>query len=120
MTCVDCNVTFRGSSYKAHATCISEAQKYEGAAANTKPSAQDDWTALIATCDDAPTDIRAYFPRLAKLGNVPRHEKKFYNFVANSLPLRDKRVVAKLWTHLVAKRDAAKAASAPAAESARP
>ena len=31
VTCVDCNVTFTGDDYLAHTTCISEAEKYEGA-----------------------------------------------------------------------------------------
>ena len=29
-TCLDCQTTFRGSSYRGHTSCISEAQKYQG------------------------------------------------------------------------------------------
>ncbi|KAJ3030027.1 UNVERIFIED_CONTAM: hypothetical protein HDU68_010376 [Siphonaria sp. JEL0065] len=28
-TCVDCSVTFQGNDYKAHTSCISEAEKYQ-------------------------------------------------------------------------------------------
>ncbi|KAI9695768.1 MAG: hypothetical protein M1820_008440 [Bogoriella megaspora] len=30
-TCLDCMVTFHGTDYRAHTSCISEAQKYQGA-----------------------------------------------------------------------------------------
>lgn len=30
-TCIDCNTTFEGRSFQQHTSCISEAQKYEGA-----------------------------------------------------------------------------------------
>ena len=28
-TCIDCSVTFNGTDYRGHTSCISEAQKYE-------------------------------------------------------------------------------------------
>ncbi|KAK6453623.1 LYAR-type C2HC zinc finger-domain-containing protein [Scheffersomyces xylosifermentans] len=30
-TCIDCSTTFQGTSYRAHTSCISEAEKYEKA-----------------------------------------------------------------------------------------
>lgn len=30
-TCIDCSTTFEGTSFQRHTSCISEAQKYEGA-----------------------------------------------------------------------------------------
>ncbi|KAI8820823.1 LYAR-type C2HC zinc finger-domain-containing protein [Fimicolochytrium jonesii] len=30
-TCIDCSTTFQGTDYKAHTSCISEAEKYQGA-----------------------------------------------------------------------------------------
>ncbi|KAI5848728.1 LYAR-type C2HC zinc finger-domain-containing protein, partial [Morchella snyderi] len=30
-TCIDCNTTFSGNDHKTHTSCISEAQKYQGA-----------------------------------------------------------------------------------------
>ncbi|RPA84948.1 hypothetical protein BJ508DRAFT_412372 [Ascobolus immersus RN42] len=29
-TCIDCNTTFQGTDYRAHTSCITEAQKYQG------------------------------------------------------------------------------------------
>ena len=29
VTCVDCNVTFYGDDFRAHTSCISEAEKYD-------------------------------------------------------------------------------------------
>ncbi|KAJ8598797.1 hypothetical protein CTAYLR_008645 [Chrysophaeum taylorii] len=111
MTCVDCNVTFDRLSYKSHTVCISEAEKYEGAThvPKKKRSAQDDWNELVASCvcGDAPVELTPYLPRLAELSNVPRNQKKFRNFVANSLRIRDANLADKLFDFLCAKRDAA-------------
>ncbi|KAI8897171.1 hypothetical protein BC833DRAFT_594820 [Globomyces pollinis-pini] len=30
-TCIDCSTTFQGTDYKSHSSCVSEAQKYQGA-----------------------------------------------------------------------------------------
>jgi cell growth-regulating nucleolar protein len=90
VTCVDCNATFRGEAYFAHSTCISEAEKYQGALfkANGKPpNANDAWVLFIENLDaaasnEAPQKVKALVPRLAALSNVPRNEKKFKNFVS--------------------------------------
>ncbi|KAL1957853.1 hypothetical protein VTO42DRAFT_5418 [Malbranchea cinnamomea] len=37
-SCLDCMVTFQGTEYRAHTSCISEAQKYQGALYKEKPS----------------------------------------------------------------------------------
>ncbi|MCJ1408631.1 hypothetical protein MMC19_002706 [Ptychographa xylographoides] len=37
-TCLDCMTHFQGAEYKAHTSCISEAQKYQGALYKEKPS----------------------------------------------------------------------------------
>ncbi|EAW11881.1 LYAR-type C2HC zinc finger protein [Aspergillus clavatus NRRL 1] len=36
-TCIDCMVHFQGLSYRAHTSCMSEAQKYQGALYKEKP-----------------------------------------------------------------------------------
>ncbi|KAJ5092029.1 hypothetical protein NUU61_006899 [Penicillium alfredii] len=36
-TCIDCMVHFRGTEYRSHTTCMSEAQKYQGALYKEKP-----------------------------------------------------------------------------------
>ncbi|KIW83090.1 hypothetical protein Z517_02333 [Fonsecaea pedrosoi CBS 271.37] len=37
-TCIDCMTTFQGTSYRAHTSCITEDQKYQGALYREKPS----------------------------------------------------------------------------------
>ena len=129
ITCVDCNKSFYDDSYLQHSTCMSEAERYEGHLyqAPKKRSAQDAWSDVVegsAGDGAAPAELAPLLPRLAALDNVPRNEKKFKNFVGNSLNLRDAGLVARLWAYLAAKRDAAKAAfdaaaaAAPAADAA--
>ena len=114
ITCVDCNKSFYDDSYLQHSTCMSEAERYEGHLyqAPKKRSAQDAWSDVVegsAGDGAAPAELAPLLPRLAALDNVPRNEKKFKNFVGNSLNLRDAGLVARLWAYLAAKRDAAKA-----------
>lgn len=124
ITCVDCNKSFYDDSYLQHSTCMSEAERYEGHLyqAPKKKNAQDAWSEVVEQCAtdvaSAPQDIRALLPRLAALDNVPRNEKKFKNFVGNSLNLRNAAQIATLWAYLAEKRDAAKAAFDAAKEKA--
>ncbi|KAL4949909.1 hypothetical protein BDW69DRAFT_173341 [Aspergillus filifer] len=37
-TCIDCMTHFQGTSYRAHTSCMSEAQKYQGALYKEKPT----------------------------------------------------------------------------------
>ncbi|RAK72001.1 LYAR-type C2HC zinc finger protein [Aspergillus fijiensis CBS 313.89] len=37
-TCIDCMVHFQGTSYRSHTSCMSEAQKYQGALYREKPA----------------------------------------------------------------------------------
>ncbi|KAK7238887.1 hypothetical protein SO694_00026060 [Aureococcus anophagefferens] len=113
ITCVDCNKSFYDDSYLQHSTCMSEAERYEGHLyqAPKKRSAQD-------------ASLAPLLPRLAALDNVPRNEKKFKNFVGNSLNLRDAARRA-LWAYRPPRARAAKAAdaaaaAAPAADAAAP
>lgn len=103
VSCVDCSQVFPGSLYQAHTSCISEAEKYEkslykGPKAGNKGgkgkkrNPQEEWMEMIASvaCDNSETGgvssiLRRYLSRMAELGNVPRNEKKFKNFLNNSL-----------------------------------
>ncbi|CAM9727927.1 unnamed protein product, partial [Phaeothamnion confervicola] len=134
VTCIDCSVTFEGDDYRQHTTCISEAEKYEKSlykgkskvrrlgltsmqsslpphcqANAAKQNPQDAWMELVADAAAAAASaspaIRAPLARMSELGNVPRQEKKFINFVKNSLNLRNDRVVAEIWSHLAALRE---------------
>ncbi|KAL1964499.1 hypothetical protein VTN77DRAFT_6925 [Rasamsonia byssochlamydoides] len=39
-TCIDCMVTFQGTDYRAHTSCMTEEQKYQGALYKEKPKKQ--------------------------------------------------------------------------------
>ncbi|KAJ4578280.1 hypothetical protein HRR79_001590 [Exophiala dermatitidis] len=76
-TCIDCMTTFPGTQYRAHTSCITEDQKYQGALYREKPSKAakrksvsivepDNSTALVpqkAYVEDAPdTDALPHAP----------------------------------------------------------
>ena len=111
ITCVDCGATFHDDSYLQHATCMSEAERYEGNLykAPKKKTAQDAWAELVqsACADrrDAPPAAAKLLPRLQGFENIPRNQKKFCNWVKNSLNLRggDAAAVDALWSYLVAR-----------------
>jgi cell growth-regulating nucleolar protein len=94
--------------YRVHTSCVSEAERYEktvykGNKKNAKKNPQEAWTALIAAAaESAPSALKSYMQRLAELDNVPRKEKPFRNWAANSLNLRGQQasVTASLWEYL--------------------
>jgi len=108
VTCIDCSVTFYGSDYAGHTSCISEAEKYEKSlykgGNKKKLNPQDAWVMVVEHAgnhqEQAPTAIRPYLSRLAELGNVPRNKKKFNNFVKNSLKIYNDKVVEDIFNHL--------------------
>lgn len=105
VTCVDCSSTFHGNDFESHIKCISEAQKYMGklyAAGNSKREGakQDSWlgsvTALLGSYKGP---LQHMVDRLMQYDNIPRKQKAFENFVANSLNLkRDPSTVRQLWS----------------------
>uniref|UniRef100_A0A7S1ZTJ5 Zinc finger C2H2 LYAR-type domain-containing protein n=1 Tax=Ditylum brightwellii TaxID=49249 RepID=A0A7S1ZTJ5_9STRA len=116
VSCVDCSVSFPGDDYRKHTSCISEAERYEktiyrgprkndpNAAKNKKLSPQEAWVALIAdSAAAAPQSLKGYMDQIASLDNVPRKEKQFRNFTANSLRLRGPsgtKIVDEIWKFL--------------------
>ncbi|GMI30730.1 hypothetical protein TrCOL_g765 [Triparma columacea] len=115
VTCVDCNVTFHGDDYRAHTSCISEAERYERTVyrgvrkgekgKGGKQTPQDAWNAIVEEARErkaeAGANIRDYLCQLCDCENVPRKEKQFKNFTANSLRLRGKeREVGMMWDFL--------------------
>jgi cell growth-regulating nucleolar protein len=94
--------------YRVHTSCVSEAERYEktvykGNKKNAKKNPQEAWTDLIAeAAKSAPLALKSYMQRLAELDNVPRKEKPFRNWAANSLNLRGQHalVTASLWKYL--------------------
>ena len=115
----------RADEYRSHTSCISEAERYEKsvfrgvrkgeAGPRKKMSAQEAWTLLIADgVGTAPPAIRPNLERLAMLDNVPRKEKQFRNFAANSLSMRRseaEEMAGEIWKHLSQLREDQKKAN---------
>ena len=107
VSCVHCQNTFYGDDYAAHTSCISEAEKYEkslfkGPKAKVNP--QDAWMELvmdaISDCSKADASIQPHLKRLGDLTNIPRNQKKFINFIKNSLRLFNDSLIEKIWKYL--------------------
>jgi cell growth-regulating nucleolar protein len=105
--CVPILVSSRSfaDDYRAHTSCITEAERYEkkplsSSNNNKKRNPQQEWMDIVESCTTtAPGHLRNYMQTMATLDNIPRKEKQFRNFTANSLNLRGKneRVVGELW-----------------------
>ncbi|KAL6250262.1 hypothetical protein RBB50_002563 [Rhinocladiella similis] len=67
-TCIDCMTTFQGTSYRAHTSCISEDQKYQGALYREKPSkaAKRKSVSIVE-----PGNTKALVPRAAYVEDAP-------------------------------------------------
>jgi cell growth-regulating nucleolar protein len=87
VTCVDCNVVFKGDDFAAHTTCISEAEKYEGALyqVKSKKNPQEKWMDLIQSMKCPDVKVNQVLQRIAGYDNVPRKKAKFLNFIKNSI-----------------------------------
>jgi len=99
--------------YKKHTSCVTEAERYEksiyrGPKKNDikgrKLTPQEIWNAVISdACETAPPNLKEYMQLLSSYDNVPRKEKPFRNFSANSLKLRGasgEATITSIWTHL--------------------
>jgi hypothetical protein len=90
---------------------MTEAERYEKRAPsqkNNKPTPQQLWTRAIADAvEAAPAHLKHYMKTMSQLDNVPRKEKQFRNFTANSLNLRGGQknlVVSEIWSLLQEQR----------------
>jgi len=100
--------------YRSHTTCITEVERYEKRDPVKKKSGkippQELWMDLVASSvATAPGRLRNHLQVIATLSNVPRKEKQFRNFAANSLNLRGKKngetIVAEIWKYLQSRRE---------------
>jgi cell growth-regulating nucleolar protein len=94
--------------YRAHTSCISEAERYEGKLAKPKKrNPQQEWMDIVASCvATAPPHLRNFLTDMSSLDNIPRKEKQFHNFTANSLSLRaNQAVVGEIWAVLKEERN---------------
>jgi hypothetical protein len=98
--------------YRAHTSCITEAERYEKKPLSTynnnkKRNPQQEWMDIVESCTaTAHGHLRNYMQTMATLDNIPRKEKQFRNFTANSLNLRGKNelIVGELWKVLFEER----------------
>jgi hypothetical protein len=92
--------------YRAHTSCVTEVERYEKRTPkkNGKVPPQQLWMELIVdSIPIAPTHLQSYIRTMSTLDNVPRKEKPFYNFTANSLNLKHKHgsaIVSEIWKFL--------------------
>ena len=106
LTCVDCSVSFEGDAYRAHVTCVSEAQKYEGALFKPKGGGKRDpqaeWLEVIAVAAEKATRHKDLLQRLLSFSNVPRKPKPFVAFAKNSLRVFNDRILEELFAAIQA------------------
>lgn len=93
LSCIDCGQDFDEESYKAHTSCISEAERYQGAlfkakAKKIKVSPQEKWSAAIAfvaqNCSGESEQVQEALQKLAEADNCPRKKAKFTNYLRNT------------------------------------
>ena len=115
-SCMDCNKTFSWEDYKTHTSCVTEAERYQGALYVPKDNKgevkQQSWLAKVHSklaSDEGNARLRPYMERLLAYDNVPRKRAKFINFAKNSLNLKADRdgIAEKLWDVIGATDDAA-------------
>lgn len=72
-TCLDCMVHFHGTDYRSHTSCMSEAQKYQGALYKEKPAKNKNQTrrSIADQPHNNNTDNSALVPRRAYVEDVP-------------------------------------------------
>ncbi|EQC28714.1 hypothetical protein SDRG_13587 [Saprolegnia diclina VS20] len=121
VTCVDCSVVFKGNDYAAHTTCISEAEKYQGALfqgekgkAAAKRNPQERWMDLITSVTAPEPKVQQALQRIQGYDNVPRKKGKFMNFLKNSIGAQSGGLEEKLWTFLETEFNKLKEPEAPA------
>lgn len=103
-------VSHIADDFRKHTSCVTEVERYEKRAPkkNGKVPPQQLWMELItSSIDTAPNHLKSHIEAMSALDNVPRKEKPFYNFTANSLNLRGKSgeaTVSEIWKYLNDKR----------------
>ena len=107
LSCMDCGKEFAGDEYLSHTSCISEAEKYQGALYSESNKGQpkgerkqQEWLERIRkSVSSVATNPRIanLLERIADYPNIPRKKPKFVNFVRNSLGVRDDRTLDQLW-----------------------
>ena len=90
--------------YRSHTSCLTEVERYEkrdpAKRKATKQTPQEAWMDLLTdSVAGAPTHLRQHLSEISTRDNVPRKEKQFRNFVANSMRI-SKSSVDQIWNYL--------------------
>ncbi|KAI6658011.1 Cell growth-regulating nucleolar protein-like [Oopsacas minuta] len=107
-SCMDCCKDFNLQSYKAHTSCVSEAQRYQGAlyegpedGESKGAKKQKIWfeqvKQSIESSQHLSPRVSSLLSAIADYPNVPRKQKKFENFVGNSLRERNPKIIQQVW-----------------------
>eukprot|EP00747_Dinoflagellata_sp_TGD_P162228 gnl/TRDRNA2_/TRDRNA2_179599_c0_seq1.p1 gnl/TRDRNA2_/TRDRNA2_179599_c0~~gnl/TRDRNA2_/TRDRNA2_179599_c0_seq1.p1 ORF type:complete len:262 (-),score=71.19 gnl/TRDRNA2_/TRDRNA2_179599_c0_seq1:102-845(-) len=106
VSCIDCSKVFAWNEWESHTTCISEAQKYQGALYVAKEDVkkgkvkQDSWTEKVQQAVESSSvspQLKVLLEKLAGFDNIPRKQKPFTNFVKNSLKIWDEKKINEIW-----------------------
>ncbi|XP_055940112.1 cell growth-regulating nucleolar protein-like isoform X2 [Argiope bruennichi] len=106
VSCMDCNQEFWGDEYKLHIKCISEDQKYGGKDYKPKESSnkgeikQAKWIEHINTTlatKKISGPLSGLLEMITQYTNIPRKKSKFENFLANSLKVRNPKLISEAW-----------------------
>ncbi|GFW67763.1 cell growth-regulating nucleolar protein [Trichonephila clavipes] len=106
VSCMDCLKEFWGNDYKLHVKCITENEKYGGKDYVPKPTSnkgelkQEMWiehiNSTLAT-KKISGPLSGLLGQIVNHTNIPRKQKKFENFISNSLKIRNKRLITEAW-----------------------
>ena len=106
-SCVDCSITFDSKSFKNHTSCISEEKKTHGKLykhVEKKQTLQDRWFNFVSgDVSGLDSEESTLLSKIVEFDNVPRKEKKFKNFVRNSVRSGGRNqdmIVDRLWKKL--------------------
>ncbi|GBN34897.1 Cell growth-regulating nucleolar protein [Araneus ventricosus] len=106
VSCMDCNKEFWGDEYKQHIKCITENEKYGGKDYKPKESSnkgeikQAKWIEHInstLTTKKISGPLSGLLQQITQYTNIPRKKSKFENFLANSLKVRNPRLISEAW-----------------------
>eukprot|EP00977_Amphora_coffeiformis_P004045 scaffold804_cov165-Amphora_coffeaeformis.AAC.24 len=96
--------------YRGHTSCMTEVERYEKRGPVKRKGPQEDWMELLAEAvPQAPVHLRPHLSEISTRDNVPRKEKQFRNFVANSMKISNS-VVQQIWIFLKELKDKKQAA----------
>ena len=109
LCCIDCNKVFEGEAFRAHVTCISEAEKYQGKLykpkGGGKVTPQMAWMETLSKVAGNPPaglsrGAHSLLGGLGRMESVPRKQKKFLNICRNSFRSSQPAVIEELWNIL--------------------